>query len=106
MNCNANANFSVPNKPSSCESSMKLCHFQDKIKLTIKLSRFFFREKKITYWLKSHHHNDTQKNHFGFPIKIINHKNQKYVEKGKGQFETENWVQMMMEGIGHLLFEK
>ena len=82
----------------ACESSMKLCHFQDKIKLTIKLSGFFFREKKITYWLKSHHHNDTQKNHFGFPIKIINHKNQKYVEKGKGQFERPK-IGSKLEGI-------
>ena len=68
-------------------------------KLTTKLRQFFFfLKKKITYWLKSHHHNDTQKNHFGFPIKIINHKNQKYVEKGKGQFERPK-IGSKLEGI-------
>ena len=88
---------------------MKLCHFQYKIKLTIKLSGFFFRGKKNHLLAQKplpHTIMIPQKNHFGFPIKIINHKNQKYVEKGKGQFETENWVQIGRNRPFIVLFEK
>ena len=69
-------------------------------KLTTKLRQFFFfPEKKITNWLKSPQHNDTPKTTLGFLYQdFINHKNQKYVEKGKGQFERPK-IGSKLEGI-------
>ena len=71
-------------------------------KLTTKLRQFFFFREKKNHLLAQKpapQHNDTPKTTLGFLYQdFINHKNQKYVEKGKGQFERPK-IGSKLEGI-------
>ena len=70
-------------------------------KLTTKLRQFFFFVKKnhLLAQKPAPQHNDTPKTTLGFLYQdFINHKNQKYVEKGKGQFERPK-IGSKLEGI-------